>query len=898
MPTTHLAKTILLGTAFAVATSVTANAQVQSTAQQSCSTGVDKAFTKTLKSIAKDQLICLKSIAKGSIGTSCFTADRKDLVAKATAAAEVAQAPCNVPADFPSFGFAGTGIANETALAGDALLNTVFGDDLVAALPTGNPDTTLSRCQQSVFKAATKCRDARAKNYTKCKKKALKSGATTQAPVTACITDDAKGKVAKKCDLEEGAKVDGVRKAIAKKCTGVDLSVAFPGCGSTDAAVLHQCIVPVEACATCAGLGRIAGDNLGPDCDTYDNGVSDSSCLAVGYEKLTVANGVEAPETPGTPGVLVTNPKLITQFGSSSFNLNNSLYTRWRAVGPEKQPDAIFVIVAGFGGDANNYLTIIEELVPRVMKDHGLLVEVWAFHRRSNQLEDREGSLLAIAAGDEIASLDWYFGDDLGTSSPIIADGPGRRAQFYNSSDDIPFLATWTELVASRDIDAVVELARSTAKNQNVFLGGHSAGTGFVSRYASTDFDLTGLGPAEPGYEKIRGLVLFEGGAGTTAGDPLTNDSLDRMIAKADGGLFGAVRDNAPRCVDGTTPCTIATEAVDCSGQVPPVCTEPTTAYSAVNGLGPEITAASEPGAIQAVTDFNKSTSIAQQDLNGPGTSAVDLVPGLSILGLLPPSTAWGLFGQFLDDDGLGASLTPALGTSVGYPGTGSPQTWRNTTDSSLPSEATPDNGPAPTTPAPGTFGGAVWGQEKEVSDMRRLARTFTAGDSNAADWYYETSGYSVTSSPGRCAASVCTVGNVGASCSVDGDCAQAISLDSTALSIGRGRRDIANRTQAANIDVPVIAFGGSNGLTPLGSNYLTFAQSVATCAAPSCDGTPRVVDALLPNEAFPTFGSVAGGYEVYIREGLAHNDVVAAEDGPDSNIHGPLGDFIARNVQ
>jgi pimeloyl-ACP methyl ester carboxylesterase len=891
-------KTFLAGMALTVSTAVAANAQVQTVAQQGCSTGVDKAFTKTLKAIAKDELICLKSIAKGLINSSCFTADSKGLIAKATTAAEAAQAPCNVPADSPSFGFAGAGTANEAALAGDELLNTVFGNDLVAALPPGNPDTALNKCQQSVFKAATKCRDARAKNYAKCKKGALKSGATSQAPVTACITDDSKGKIAKKCNLEDGAKVDGKRKAIAKKCAGVDLSVAFPGCGSTDAAILHQCIVPVEACATCAALGLIAGDNLGPDCDTYDNGASDSSCLAVGYEKLAVANDTEPPETPGTPGVVVTNPKLITQFGSPSIDLNTSLYTRWRAVGPEKQPDAIFIIVAGFGGDANNYLTIIEEMVPRVMADHGLLIEVWAFHRRSNQLEDREGSLLAIAAGDEIASLDWYFGDEMGISTPIISDGPGRRAQFYNSSDDVPFLANWTELVASRDIDAVVELARATAKNQNVFLGGHSAGTGFVSRYASTDFDLSGLGPAEPGYSKIRGLVLFEGGGGSTAGDPLTNDSLDRMIAKADGGLFGAVRDNAPRCVDGTTPCTIATEAADCTGQVPPVCTEPVTAYSAISGLGPEITAASEPGAIQAVTDNNSATSIAQQDLNGPGTSAVDLVPGLSILGILPPSTAWGLFGQFLDDDGLGASLSPALGTSVGYPGTGDPQTWRNTTALSLPSEATPDNGPAPTAAAPGIFGGPVWGQEKEVADMRRLARTFTAGESNAADWYYETSGYSVTSSPGRCAASVCTVGNVGASCGEDDDCAQAISLDSTALSVGRGRHDIANRTEAANIDIPVIAFGGSNGLTPLGSNYLPFAQSVATCAAPSCDGTPRVVDPMLPSEAFPTFGSISGGYEVYIREGLAHNDVVAAEDGPDSNIHGPLGDFIARNAQ
>ena len=120
------------------------------------------------------------------------------------------------------------------------------------------------------------------------------------------------------------------------------------------------------------------------------------------------------------------------------------------------------------------------------------------------------------------------------------------------------------------------------ARNQNVFLGGHSAGTGFTARYAATDFNLTGVGPADPGYAKLRGLVLLEGGGGSTGGAPLTADTLDRIEAKFDGGLYGAVRDNAPRCVDGVTPCTIATEAVDCGVEVPPKCTLPTTAYAIV----------------------------------------------------------------------------------------------------------------------------------------------------------------------------------------------------------------------------------------------------------------------------------------------------------------------------
>ncbi len=115
----------------------------------------------------------------------------------------------------------------------------------------------------------------------------------------------------------------------------------------------------------------------------------------------------------------------------------------------------------------------------------------------------------------------------------------------------------------SQDIDAVVDVARAAAKNQNVFLGGHSAGTGFAARYASTDFNLTGVGDPDPGYAKLRGLVLLEGGGGSTLGSPPTEDALDRIIAKADGGLFGAIRDDEPRCVDGVTDCTVATEATE-----------------------------------------------------------------------------------------------------------------------------------------------------------------------------------------------------------------------------------------------------------------------------------------------------------------------------------------------
>jgi hypothetical protein len=210
-----------------------------------------------------------------------------------------------------------------------------------------------------------------------------------------------------------------------------------------------------------------------------------------------------------------------------------------------------------------------------------------------------------------------------------------------------------------------------------------------------------------------------------------------------------------------------------------------------------------------------------------------------------------------------------------------------------MPAAVVPNNGPPPT-----TLPGSRWGQEKEVTRLDRLVGNFYRGRTNFTDLYYPNAGPSVTSVAGVCSGSVCSVGNVGASCTADGDCSQSVNLDSTALSIGRGRRDIENLTQAANIDIPVIAFGATNGLAVVPGAYMPFASSIGVCSAPGCDGTPRVVDAVMPNPAFPTFGGVAGGYEVVIAEGFAHVDAVTAEDDASNPIPAAIVAFLKRNAR
>lgn len=592
---------------------------------------------------------------------------------------------------------------------------------------------------------------------------------------------------------------------------------------------------------------------------------------AVRRATIDIPSAAEPPNTPGSPGVTVTNPKLITQFGSATFDLNNARYTRYHAQRPGVQPDAILILVPGFEGGAGGFQVLAQNLVVRMAREQGLAVEVWAFDRRSNQLEDRAGILIADQLNDPQVALDWLFGGELGLPlSPELA-GLGRRAIFHDTQADVPFLASWTPLVFSQDIDAVVEAAHLAVKNGNVFLGGHSAGTGFAARYAATDFDFTGLGPAEPGYAKLRGLVLLEGGGGSTAGTPPSSDTLDRIEARFDGGLYGAVAANQPRCADGVTSCTVATEAADCALLTPSVCIPPQTSYSTAGGLlNPRILASSEPSAIQGRTDPDSGQIIIQVDQTGPNTSAVDKVPDLATLAVLPQATVYGGIGSFVDDDGFVAGLATFVATSVGAPGpvVGGLTTWQDVTET-IPATAVPNNGPAPTAFPPSTR----WGDEKEITRFDRLLGTFVAGDTNFSDWYYPSSGLSTTSGlPG---------------------------LDSTALSVGRGRRDIENLTQAPAIDIPVIGFGGSNGLTPVPASFRGFADSIAPCTAPSCDGvTQRVVDAGVPSAAFPTYGGPEGGYEVYISEGYAHVDVLTAEDDATNQVLAPLAAFVARNVQ
>ena len=99
---------------------------------------------------------------------------------------------------------------------------------------------------------------------------------------------------------------------------------------------------------------------------------------------------------------MVTNTKLLTQFGGGSFSLHNARYTRHRLAGAAEPPDAILILVPGFEGGAGDFKILAENVLARAQAE-GFVLEVWAFDRRTNQLEDTVGLAIEDVGWETIA---------------------------------------------------------------------------------------------------------------------------------------------------------------------------------------------------------------------------------------------------------------------------------------------------------------------------------------------------------------------------------------------------------------------------------------------------------------------------------------------------------------
>jgi len=537
--------------------------------------------------------------------------------------------------------------------------------------------------------------------------------------------------------------------------------------------------------------------------------------------------GYVQPQTPGSglPGEMAT-PAKVTQLLGPHPDLNTIHTLRTRLVGAASAPRAILIVVPGFLGSAATFAPLAEQLVRNM---NGML-EVWAVDRRPNQLEDRlggnwaaagaaNGNLAAIAEG-----MQFYFPDEDapplagigGAAGPedkdvdgngvidppfLIEDAFGAsRSWVKMTQDDMRYAAYWGIDTYARDWKLLVDEARSIVGPQGVVLfGGHSAGTGFAGIFAAYDFDPSS--GVDAAYQKIDGVLLLEGGG---PGAPSANrPSLATYLSQV----------NALATPGGPSVFLQSFQGID----VPSL-----GAAAMVQGVA----------ALYAPT----APALAQRTPVFGG-------PPISIL-LQAPLSNEAAIGAFIDDD---LSSFGAFRASVGFSDDGPNQwvptpdgdgfyflgnatsgpvrQWKNFDDPSLPTCppnaatvspgcAIADNGPPEATPP------AVWGHEREVTDIHDLERVqFSNG--NFAEWYYLSGRVSLDQLFGR---------------------------DSSSL----GDESLLAVTQNANMDRPVLAIGGSNGLAPLPSSWNGYFGSIATPAADK---------------------------EIAILEGYAHLDLLTAKN-------------------
>jgi hypothetical protein len=545
-------------------------------------------------------------------------------------------------------------------------------------------------------------------------------------------------------------------------------------------------------------------------------------------QELRARPGHVEPHTPGSGSAVEVPaaPVIQTLLGASP-DLNRVSYVR-TAIDARSAPAprVVLILIPGFLGGATTFDPLARDLVRR----YGGALEVWAVDRRPNQLEDRLGAIHAESGAlapecqqsppapdcSIFEGAQFYFPDldrsgafpgpgdlDLngnGVFDPQLplVDGFGAvRGPALMTQDDVRFMAWWGLDTYFRDWALLVEDARRVVGPQGlVLLGGHSQGTTWSATFAAYDFDPD---PARTvaGYSLIDGLVLLEGG-GAGPGSAAPPDLAAYLQTVADlatpGGPDVFLQDFAG----------LDLQALGTSGEVAALAAH----YQP-----------SEPSLIQRTPTF--AGFPLGIFLSAPATNRA--IAGLFLDDDFSLNTAFRVSAGF-SDDGPNTYLAPVPGLInddiyVAQPVPGGLRTWRDFDDPDLPTcppalfDQSPgcailDNGP-PSDPNDPSDPPRKNGVEREVSPLDAFLRT-QFGKANGFEWYFASGRPFLDFSYGR----------------------DSSALVAQHLALHPGDEGPLVVTQNANVDVPVLAIGGSNGLAPEPKAFASYLGSIATPAA------------------------------------------------------------------
>ena len=179
------------------------------------------------------------------------------------------------------------------------------------------------------------------------------------------------------------------------------------------------------------------------------------------------------------------------------------------------ESDAVLIMIPGVMEGANGF-EYIGRMLPYIARtEYGLDMEVWAFDRRNNCLEDMTVMDIAETMTDLDAAValfkDYYYNG---------AEINGKTFDGFLKGSDVPFVSEFGIKMDTEDIYTVMTTMipdRATRK-QKIFVGGHSMGGMHTSLFAGWDFDGDPLTTDDAGYNNCAGMFALDSTLGPVTG--------------------------------------------------------------------------------------------------------------------------------------------------------------------------------------------------------------------------------------------------------------------------------------------------------------------------------------------------------------------------------------------
>jgi len=300
----------------------TAEAQVQTRAQQRCIVALNTVAARIAEAEAKLFVLCLKDAGSGKLAAgqtvqSCVAADAKGKVARArTSLAAYGAKRCAEP---PSFG--PTVVTLDTAFDGIVDMTVVFGADITAVVIDAKADRDGAGCQLAVARGVAAITAAKLKAFNACKSRGLKDGTIVSAlGLGSCIGADPSGAVAKA--------IQKAQQTTQKKCAATPVASAFPGdCADAPLDGLYACLTRPLDCDVCLALR--GGDRAAKACHVFANGVATEYC---GVRPVTTKTIARQWDETLLEAIRLDTPRP-TVHARNLFHLSAVMYDAWLAYG-------------------------------------------------------------------------------------------------------------------------------------------------------------------------------------------------------------------------------------------------------------------------------------------------------------------------------------------------------------------------------------------------------------------------------------------------------------------------------------------------------------------------------------------------------------------------------------